>query len=275
MHLLSYRKFIVIMSVSWGCLAFAAFLGALLSADGNAQLTILLSIPALLLGSAAIVVSCTSKLIPCPSFDIGGKLILLAGTLIYILVAARLFCFEHYGGNVTTLDFGDKVCDDSGCEENLAFTFSFNTIGHFILGFLVFLLYDDIFIGVCSCSDCEWVCFLMHNIKELLPLIGCGYPPYSFIKRMVSEYTVFGSSSHWNNCCEWAFGFAIGVCAIYPFHAILHCISDVTWFDLEDRIASLKPYRVCRLPVGGVLLMTFFGSLIMLIATWNSSVSGL
>jgi len=241
----------------------------LISGDGRAALTILLILQTLLLGSAAVITGSTRILIPCPNVDRGGHLIIMAGVLLWILLAIRLLCSQHFGGNVATFDLGGEVCEGDVCENNLAFIFNFNTISHFLQGALVFFLYQDIFIGVFPQRE-QWRQYVL-KVKEFLALAVCGYPPYSFMKRLVSEATLFGSSSHWNNCCEWAFGFATGVCAIYLYYAILYSTCDRATLEIARQIPSSEVGRILRLTFGGLLLISAFASLIMLLSTWKSS----
>jgi len=215
--------------------------------------------------------------------DRGGFLIFVGFTILYLLLLTRLLCFSHFGGGVATFSFGLK-CDGDECDENEAFSFSFNTFGHLIQGCLSFFLFSDILIGGIKDrwgkgQDWEWRQTLLLNIKEFLGLCSCLYPIYNITKRAIKHGHSFSTSSFWNNASEWACGFAIGTCLIYCYYAYIYNTSPTgrsqSW--LKERFYKLENLRDekqylprLRIAAGIALILVGLLSIILLGTTWNN-----
>lgn len=258
-----------IASAFWGCLAIATGVAESISSnsDGRGALSIMLAIPAIQLGSAALLVCRLTVRIPCPSLDSGCEYIVLASVLTYVLMTIRLLCSSSFDGNPVNLNFGRK-CEDDECIDNLALVFNFDTIGHVMQGCLFFLLYRDILIGAWPVSQvsqqrCQFA-------KDVLGLGFCVYPTYCLIKRM-DEASTFANSSHFNNVCEWACGFVIGACAIFPYYAALYSRCYVVIAEKSEKGGHSKFFRICRISGGVSIFISYLLAFVLMAISWNNA----
>jgi len=270
-----------IASAFWGCFAIASCIAVSIS-SGRGALPIMLAIPAVELGSAAVLIYRSANRIPCPSLDRGAEYIFVASVLTYVLVMFRLLLSSSFGGSAVNFNFGWD-CKDGECIANLAFVFNFDSIMHILQGCLFFLLYRDILMGACPVSQitlqrCQF-------IKEFLGLGFWVYPSYSLIKR-IDEASTFSICSHFNNVSEWACGFVIGACAIFPLYASLYSrYSDTMLSDSPMKFTVIPEksgkgrrstyFRICRIFGGVSLLMSFLVALILMLISWNKSTAEL
>jgi len=243
--------------------------------NGRYALPLILMCQAVLLLFAAIIVwkANTEKVkVAWPSLDKGGRLIFIGFTILYLTILARLLCFSHFGGSVGSFSFGLK-CKGDVCEDNEAFSLSFNSFGHAIQGGFSFFLFSDILIG--GLKDWEWKQTVLLCMKEYLGICSCFYPIYNIMKRAMLHADSFSTSSFWNNGSEWACGFALGTCAIYSYYAIIYYSLPPGW-NVKDRFFTLenlregKQYlRRLRIAAGIVLILVALLSIILLVTTWN------
>jgi len=258
-----------IASAFWSCLAIVACVAASINTSGRGALSIMFAIPAIELGSAAVLVHLSAVPIPCPSLDSGGEYILVSSVLTYVLMMIRLVCAGSFGGNTVNFNFG-KDCEEGECVPDVAFVFNFDSITHILQGCLFFLLYRDIIMGFRSVRKTTVQRCLF--IKEFLGLMFCVYPSYSLLKRILKQTDVtetFASTSHFSNTSEWACGFVIGACAIFPFYASLYSKYHIVVPEIprEDRCYTV--FRICRISGGVSLLISFLVALILLAVSWN------
>jgi len=275
-HLLALAGFI------WFALSMLTAVDAQERSNGRYVLPLILMCQAILLLFAAIIVwkaNIDKVKVAWPSLDKGGRLIFVGFTIIYLTILARLLCFSHFGGSVGSFSFGLK-CDGEVCEENEAFSWSFNSFGHTIQGGFSFFLFSDILIGGLrdrwgKSQGWEKKQTLLLCMKEYLGICSCLYPIYNVLKRAILEADNFSTSSFWNNGSEWACGFAIGTCAIYSYYAIIYYSLPVG-LNVKERFHKLeilrdgKQYlRRLRIAAGIVLILVALLSIILLATTWN------
>jgi len=258
------------VSAFWGCLAIAACVGASLSSDGRYALAIILAIQAILLALAAAFVSRSLVTVPCPKLDSGAEYIIGPSCLTYVLMLIRLSCASEFDGNTANFNFGID-CDDEGCQKSYAFLFNLNNIGHFLQGSLVFLLYEDLKISCAQMSQkSSRRCMF---IQQILACGACVYPTYSLIKRIVKlDGKKFATCSHFNNVSEWACGFAIGVCAAYPFYAWLFTKRYMVMQEPSTIDRGFLTFKKLRISCGVSVFLSFLFTLVLMGLSWNSEI---
>lgn len=266
----------------WFALSMLAAVDAQESPNGRYALPLILMCQAVLLFFAAIIVwkaNAEKVKVGWPSLDKGGRLIFIGFTILYLTILVRLLCFSHFGGSFGSFSFGLK-CKDDVCEENEAFSLSFNSFGHAIQGAFSFFLFSDILIGGLKerwgkSEDWQWKQTLLLYMKEYLGICSCFYPIYNILKRTMLYADSFSTSSFWNNASEWACGFALGTCAIYSYYAIIYYSIPTGW-NIKDRFYKLENLRDepqylrrLRIAAGIVLIFVALLSIILLVTTWN------
>jgi len=144
--------------------------------------------------------------------------------VLLVTLGIRLDATENFGGYPANLDFGLKGYGDG---ENIAFTKSSSTVGHFVQGVLASLLSYPAVAGLIARvvggnsrrdvvgSSCAFL-FRTPRISllllcELASACMTIYPFYSLVKRFMRDSTDFARTSHMNNTTEWVLGYIIGV----------------------------------------------------------------
>jgi len=266
-HHMDWRLFSFV-SVFWSFLALVACVTASVSSDGRPALTIMLVIPAILLGLTAALVYRSANPIPCPTLDSGAIFILIPCFCIYFMMFIRLVCAHLFSGNAAKMNFG-KDCSEGECDSSFAFAFDLNSFAHFTQGSLIFLLSKDISSTCWPVSEKSRRRLLF--LKQLFALGVCFYPTYSLIKRILAGTTNFARSSHFNNVTEWACGFAVGVCAIFPYQAVRYIKCYELIRSQSKTAESSKPFEILRIACGVSLFFSFLFSMVLLAITWSGS----
>lgn len=147
-----------------------------------------------------------------------------AAIVLLITLGIRLDATDNFGGNPANLDFGLKGYGDG---ENVAFTQSSSTVGHFVQGVLASLLSYPAVAGLIARLfggksrdnlSGNVPAFLLRRPRLSLLLLcdlasACMtiYPFYSLVKRFMKYSTDFARTSHMNNATEWVVGYVVGV----------------------------------------------------------------
>lgn len=165
----------------------------------------------------------TLKLLMRPS-AINIALMHSAAIVLLVTLGIRLDATDNFGGYPANLDFGLKGYGDG---DNVAFTRSSSTVGHFVQGVLAsFLSYPAVaglIARVFGAKSRNGVSGSMPSFVFRRPrlnlLLLCDlasacmtiYPFYSLVKRFVRDSTDFARTSHMNNTTEWVLGYVVGV----------------------------------------------------------------
>lgn len=141
-----------------------------------------------------------------------------AAIVLLIVLAVRLDATDQFGGYPANLDFGLKGYGDG---ENVAFTRSSSTVGHFVQGVLASFLSYPAVAGLLarvfgSRDGTSKFLFRQPRMSlllfcELLSACMTIYPAYSLIKRFNKDSVDFARTSHMNNTTEWVLGYVVGV----------------------------------------------------------------
>jgi len=257
-----------LLGVFWSFLAIVACVTASVSSDGRPALTIMLVIPAILLGWTAVLVYRSANPIPYPTLDSGAWFIIIPCLCIYFMMFIRLVCAHLFSGNTAKMNFG-KDCREGECNSSFAFGLNLDTFAHLLQGSIIFLLSKDIALTCWPVSEKARRRLLF--LKQLIALGVCFYPTYSLIKRILGGTTNFARSSHFNNVSEWACGLAMGICLIYLYQAFRYFKCYELIRSQLKTTESSKPFEILRIVCGVSLFFSFLFSMVLMAVTWNSS----
>jgi hypothetical protein len=142
-----------------------------------------------------------------------------SGISLAVILTIRLIGGEgHFEGHAPNLDFGPKHGSN---ESNIAFVLEFNSLGHWLQGFLASILAFPAVVGFLSrphlfCSGRNgsltsqsmiWMIALIEFTSASMSI----YPTYNFVKRVLKSADNFATSSFMNNGTEWSLGFLLGL----------------------------------------------------------------
>ena len=179
------------------------------------------------------------------SLDDGGALLLLGTLVLIVLLTARLFASERFGGEPAAFFFGGLKCVKTGARgsgpefckanDNRAFEPEFNSFGHCVQGCLLGLLVPPVEGAVAralgavitACSRKPPPSQLGVQVlprggtyagTSLLVVRGSAvlavvYPVYNIVKRAAKSGSSFAASSFANNGAEWGMGALLSLSA--------------------------------------------------------------
>ena len=195
--------------------------------------------------------------------DLWSGLLFGSGISLFIILLIRLIVGQqHFSGHIANLDFGFK----GGGGSNLAFVIEWNTLGHWIQGFLASSL-----------------AFVPRNYAQFVSSTMTIYPIYNFIKRVKKSASTFASSSFMNNGMEWSMGFLLGHCIITTMILLKSHLKPRDDVDVEQQqkqssssndtnnIQSFleKVTGVLRQILTILLIISVFGASVLIPMTWN------